>query len=140
LPTSSRSIRDQGHHRLRERHGQPQEVINAEKVFYNLDSRQARFEEAAGMIEPSVFYRAAAIEETNRQTLSLTKASLTTCTQPAPRWQFSCSKATTKGRRIPLEHPLTVRVRLHWPYSAKARPRACVVPGAQVGYSGSRVR
>ena len=48
------------------------------------------------MIEPSVFYRAAAIEGTGRETLNLTKASLTTCTQPTPRWQFSCSKAYLK--------------------------------------------
>jgi lipopolysaccharide assembly outer membrane protein LptD (OstA) len=120
----------------------PQEVINAEKVFYNLDSRLARFEEAAGMIEPSVFYRAAAIEETDKQVLSLTKASLTTCTQPTPRWQFSCSRAyLKKNDYVSLWNALLTLKKVpvfYWPYLRypldRERSTGFLMP--QVGYSG----
>ncbi|OGD20666.1 MAG: hypothetical protein A2W03_02795 [Candidatus Aminicenantes bacterium RBG_16_63_16] len=120
----------------------PKEVINAEKVFYNLDSRQARFEQASGMIEPNVFYRAAAIEETGRETLNLTKASLTTCTQPSPRWQFSCSKAyLKKDDHVALWNALLTIKKIpvfYWPYLRYPlnRERATGFLMPQVGYSG----
>lgn len=120
----------------------PREVISAEKVFYNLDSRQARFEQASGMIEPSIFYRAAAIEETGRQTLSLTKASLTTCTQPTPRWRFSCSKAyLKKDDYVALWSSLLTIKKVpvfYWPYLRYPlnRDRASGFLMPQVGFSG----
>ena len=120
----------------------PSEVINAEKIFYNLDSRQARFEEAVGMIEPTVFYRAAAIEETGRETLNLTKASLTTCAQPTPRWQFSCSKAyLKKDDYVALWNALLTIKKIpvfYWPYLRYPlnRERATGFLMPQVGYSG----
>lgn len=74
----------------------PDQVISADKVFYNLDSREHTFEQASGMIQPDIFYRAEMIQGQGRDTFSLTKARLTSCTQPTPRWNFSCSRANFK--------------------------------------------
>lgn len=120
----------------------PKEVVTAEKVFYNLDSRQAKFEQAAGMIVPNVFYRAASIEDKGGQTLNLSKASLTTCTQPAPRWQFSCSKAyLKKNDYVALWNALITIKKIpifYWPYIRyplnQDRATGFLMP--QVGYSG----
>jgi LPS-assembly protein len=74
----------------------PDQVISAEKVFYNLDSREHTLEHATGMIQPDIFYQAEMIEGQGRDSFSLTKAKLTSCTQPTPRWNFSCSRANLK--------------------------------------------
>lgn len=74
----------------------PNQVISADKAFYNLDSREHKLERAFGMIQPDIFYQAETIEGKGRDTFSLTKASLTSCTQPTPRWKFSCSRANLK--------------------------------------------
>jgi LPS-assembly protein len=70
--------------------------VSGDEIFYNLDSRQGRIEKAYGMIQPDIFYEAGAIERKAEDTYSLTKARLTTCTQPTPRWKFSCSRANFK--------------------------------------------
>ncbi len=74
----------------------PEQVITADKVFYNLDSREHKLENATGMIQPDIFYQAESIQGQGRDTFSLAKASLTSCTQPTPRWKFSCSRANLK--------------------------------------------
>ncbi|MEW5899914.1 MAG: LPS assembly protein LptD [Acidobacteriota bacterium] len=74
----------------------PDEVVSAEKLFYNLDSRQGRMDKAFGMVQPSIFYQAETIERTSFNTYSFIKARLTSCTQPTPRWNFSCSRANFK--------------------------------------------
>jgi LPS-assembly protein len=71
----------------------PDQVISADKAFYNLDSREHTLEKANGMIQPDIFYEADKIEGVGRDSFSLTKARLTSCTQPTPRWNFSCSRA-----------------------------------------------
>jgi lipopolysaccharide assembly outer membrane protein LptD (OstA) len=74
----------------------PEEVVQATRIFYNMDTRQGRIERADGMLRPNIFYRADILERTGLETFSLTKASLTSCTQPTPRWGFSCSRAKLK--------------------------------------------
>jgi len=74
----------------------PNQVISADKAFYNLDSREHKLERANGMIQPDIFYQAETIEGEGRDSFSLTKANLTACTQPTPRWKFSCSRANFK--------------------------------------------
>jgi len=74
----------------------PSQVISADKAFYNLDSREHKLERVNGMIQPDIFYRAETIQGEGRESFSLTKASLTSCTQPKPRWNFSCSRANLK--------------------------------------------
>lgn len=74
----------------------PDQVISAAKVLYNLDSREHTFEQASGMIQPDIFYRAETIQGQGQDTFSLTRARVTSCTQPTPRWTFSCSRANLK--------------------------------------------
>jgi len=74
----------------------PDQVISADKAFYNLDSREQKLEKANGMIQPDVFYQAETIEGQGRDSFSLAKALVTSCTQPNPRWNFSCSRANLK--------------------------------------------
>jgi LPS-assembly protein len=74
----------------------PKEVVSGDSVFYNLESHQGKIEHANGMIQPDVFYQANSIDQKNRDTFSLTKARLTSCTQPTPRWTFSCARANLK--------------------------------------------
>jgi len=71
----------------------PDEVVSGDTIFYNLDSREGRIEHASGMVQPTIFYRAERIERKSDDTYSFTKASLTSCTQPTPRWKFSASRA-----------------------------------------------
>lgn len=72
------------------------EVISMKSVRFNLDSWEGLIEQAQGMVQPSIFYKAAEVEVKNRTEYSLKKASITSCAQPVPRWKFSCSKATFK--------------------------------------------
>jgi hypothetical protein len=74
----------------------PDESISADRIFYNLDTRQGRIESAFGMVQPDIFYQANSIEKKAEDTYAFTKARLTSCTQPTPRWKFSCSRANFK--------------------------------------------
>jgi LPS-assembly protein len=74
----------------------PDQVISAEKAFYNLDTREHRLETANGMVQPDIFFQADTIDGKGQNEFQLTKARLTSCTQPTPRWNFSCSRANLK--------------------------------------------
>jgi LPS-assembly protein len=74
----------------------PDQVISADKAFYNLESHEQKLETANGMIQPDIFYRAAEIEGKGTESFNLAKAYITSCTQPTPRWNFSCSRANLK--------------------------------------------
>ncbi len=74
----------------------PDEVVSGDSVFYNLDSHQGKIERASGMVQPTIFYRAETIERKTEGVYGLTQARLTSCTQPTPRWNFSCSRANFK--------------------------------------------
>src|SRR4030043_2140798 len=58
----------------------PDQVISADKAFYNLDSREHKLEKANGMIQPDIFYQADTIEGEGGDGLTLTKARVTSCT------------------------------------------------------------
>ena len=74
----------------------PNQVISADKAFYNLDSHEHKLEKANGMDQPDIFYQAETITGKGQDEFSLTEARLTSCTQPTPRWNFSCSRAHLK--------------------------------------------
>jgi LPS-assembly protein len=74
----------------------PDEVVNCEEIRFNLDSSQGQLREVFAMIQPSVFYEAESIERKSEDLYILKNAKITTCTQPVPRWKFSCSKANFK--------------------------------------------
>jgi LPS-assembly protein len=72
------------------------EVVSGDAIFYNLDSHQGKIEHASGMVQPTIFYRAERIDRKAEGVYGLTQARLTSCTQPTPRWNFSCSRANFK--------------------------------------------
>jgi LPS-assembly protein len=74
----------------------PNEVVSCKSIFFNLDTSQGELEEVVGKIQPTVFYEAESVEREDENVYRFQKARLTSCTQPVPRWKFSCSKATFK--------------------------------------------
>jgi LPS-assembly protein len=74
----------------------PSEVIDCERILFNLDTGLGKFENALGRIQPSVLYEAGSVERKADNLYSLVKAQFTSCTQPVPRWKFSFSRANIK--------------------------------------------
>jgi hypothetical protein len=120
----------------------PNEVVSADKIFYNLDSRQGKIDKAFGMVRPNIFYQADTIERKDENTYYLTKAKLTSCTQPNPRWNFSCSKANFRKndyiemwnsvfriKKVPVFYMPYFRYPLN-----QERSTGFLIP--QIGYSG----
>ena len=70
----------------------PDQVINAEQLEFNLDTAEGRLSKAFGMMQPTLFFEAASMER--RDGIDrMDRMSFTTCTQPTPRWTFSCRRA-----------------------------------------------
>jgi len=122
----------------------PDEVVSCEKIFFNLDSSQGKLEKVQGMIQPTIFYEAESVERRDENLYSFRKARLTSCTQPVPRWRFSCSKANFKKddymemwnsvfsiKGIPIFYLPYMRYPLD-----KERSTGFLMP--QVGYSGRK--
>jgi lipopolysaccharide assembly outer membrane protein LptD (OstA) len=122
----------------------PDEVVSAESVFYNLDSHQGRIERANGMIQPNIFYQAESIEQKAQNIYGLKKVRLTSCTQPTPRWNFSCARANLKKndyvemwssvftiKKIPIFYMPYFRYPLD-----RERSTGFLMP--QLGYSGAK--
>jgi lipopolysaccharide assembly outer membrane protein LptD (OstA) len=74
----------------------PSEVIKAESLTFNPDTSRGLLEKAQGMVQPSMLYQAEKLERLDPERYVLNKAWFTSCSQPVPRWRFSCSKATLK--------------------------------------------
>ena len=122
----------------------PDQVISGDRAFYNLDSREHRLEKADGMIQPDIFYQAETIEGVGRDSFSLTKGRLTSCTQPTPRWNFSCSRANFKKNDYVEMWNSVFRIKkvpvFYMPYFRypldKERSTGFLMP--QIGYSGPK--
>ena len=74
----------------------PNEQVSAEEIHLNLDSSRGELKEGFGMVQPDIIYQAESIERKDNNVYSFRKAKITSCTQPNPRWRFSCSKANFK--------------------------------------------
>ncbi|UCE41967.1 MAG: LPS-assembly protein LptD [Candidatus Aminicenantes bacterium] len=74
----------------------PEENVSCEEMRFNLDSSQGQLKKVYGMVKPTLLYQAESIDRENQDLYGFKKAQITTCTQPVPRWQFSCSKANFK--------------------------------------------
>ena len=74
----------------------PGEVVSMEAINFNLDSSQGSLQRAHGIMQPTVFYEAESVERKNENLYNFKNARFTSCTQPVPRWNFSCSKANFK--------------------------------------------
>ncbi|MFB0566377.1 MAG: LPS-assembly protein LptD [Candidatus Aminicenantaceae bacterium] len=118
----------------------PEEVVSAQSVFFNLDSSKGELVKVFGMVKPTVFYEADSMERREENVYSFEKAKLTSCTQPVPRWKFSCTKANFKKdnymemwnsvfsiRKIPVFYFPYIR------YPLKERASGFLMP--QLGYS-----
>lgn len=74
----------------------PEEVVSCEEMRLNLESSQGHLENVYGLVQPTFSYRAESIERKSPDLYNFKKARITTCTQPVPRWLFSCSGANFK--------------------------------------------
>jgi LPS-assembly protein len=74
----------------------PNEVTTADSLSFNLDTALGRMENAVGLAQPSLFYHAGLLEREQSDYYHFVRASFTTCTQPNPRWRFSCATANYK--------------------------------------------
>lgn len=122
----------------------PEETISGDEIRFNLDSTEGVLEKGFGMLKPNVFYEAENIERRNADVYSFHDAKMTYCTQPVPRWKFSCSRANIKKndymemwnsvlyiKKIPVFYFPYLRYPL-----GKERATGFLMP--QVGFSGPK--
>ncbi len=74
----------------------PDEVVKAKNISFNLDNARGKFEGAVGLLQPSIRYQAASIERKDENLYSFGRSEFTSCSQPVPRWKFSCARANFK--------------------------------------------
>jgi len=74
----------------------PNQVISGKEIIFNLKTRRGEILDAYGMIQPTTFYEAKKLSKIDEDLYQFNKATLTTCTQPVPRWKFTCSKGKFK--------------------------------------------
>ncbi len=70
-----------------------EEVTRAERAFLNLGTGRGRLEKASGLIQPTILFSAGSVERKSDDLYDLSRAWVTSCTQPVPRWSFSFSRA-----------------------------------------------
>ena len=121
----------------------PEEVVDCEKLSFNLDTQQGKLDKALGRIQPSVTYEAAAIERKADNLYELEKAKFTSCSQPTPRWNFSFSKAEFKKNDYVTMRNAVLSIKkvpiFYWPYlryplDQNKRSTGFLMP--KIGYSG----
>jgi lipopolysaccharide assembly outer membrane protein LptD (OstA) len=119
------------------------EVTRAERVILNLDTEKGRLEKATGLIQPSILFAADSIERDAADLYSLSRARVTSCAQPVPRWSFSFSRANLKKdayvemwnavlsvKKVPVFYLPYLR------YPLKDRATGFLMPN--IGYSGPK--
>ncbi|MBM3311254.1 MAG: LPS-assembly protein LptD, partial [Candidatus Aminicenantes bacterium] len=74
----------------------PNEVVSAERLSFNLDTALGKIEKALGFLQPTIRYETEAIERKTDVLYAFENPVFTTCTQPIPRWKFTCSRANLK--------------------------------------------
>ena len=74
----------------------PNEVIKAESLTFNPDTSRGLLDKTQGIIQPTMLYQAERLERLSPERYVMNKALFTSCSQPVPRWQFSCSRAILK--------------------------------------------
>ncbi len=122
----------------------PGEAVSAQKIFLNLDSSQGKLDKVYGMVQPTISYEANSVEKQSDSVYSLEKARITSCTQPVPRWSFTCSKANFKKNDYIQMWNAVVSIKkvpvFYWPYLRyplnQERSTGFLMP--QIGYSGRK--
>ena len=121
----------------------PDQVINAEKLEFNLDTAEGRLSKAFGMMQPTLFFEAASMERRGGID-RMDRMSFTTCTQPTPRWKFSCKRADLKQEDYVAMWGAVFSIKnlpvFYWPYMRyplnEARSTGFLMP--EIGYSGTK--
>ncbi|MFC2158232.1 LPS-assembly protein LptD [Acidobacteriota bacterium] len=67
-----------------------------ESIRFNLETGEGLFEKVKGMVQPAIYFEAESLERKKDNLYNLERGSLTSCTQPTPRWKFSFSRANFK--------------------------------------------
>jgi LPS-assembly protein len=122
----------------------PEENISCEEAHVNLDTGQGELKTVFGLMQPTVLYQASTITRKSPDLYGLEKAKITTCAQPVPRWQFSCSRANLKRDDYMEMWNAVFRIKkipiLYLPYMRypmnKERSTGFLMP--QGGYSGQK--
>jgi len=120
------------------------EVVTAAAISFNLENARGTLDRVQGRIQPNFFYEAGTLERKAEGLYSFTKSSFTSCTQPVPRWNFSCSKANFKKNDYVEMWNAVLRIKkvpvfylpyFRYPLDAE-RSTGFLMP--QVGYSGAK--
>ncbi|MGD0782051.1 MAG: LPS assembly protein LptD [Candidatus Aminicenantales bacterium] len=95
------------------------EIISTERLEFNLDSAEGKMEKAFGMIEPSLSYQADSVTREG-DLYKMDKMAFTACSQPNPRWGFTCARANLKKDDYIDMWGVVLRIKsipiLYWPY------------------------
>ncbi len=67
--------------------------ISGDRLEINVDTRLATVWNAHGYMDPDVVFQAARLERVSEDTVVISDATVTTCTQPTPYWSFHVSSA-----------------------------------------------
>ena len=110
---------------------------------YNLETGRGTIERASGLVQPSVLFEAETLERKQDDLYSLSKARLTACTQPNPRWSFGLSQADLKKDDYIEMWDAVVRIKsvpvLYLPYlryPLKERATGFLMP--RIGFAGEK--
>ncbi|MFQ6069407.1 MAG: LPS-assembly protein LptD [Candidatus Aminicenantales bacterium] len=83
------------------------QVVRASWIRLNLETLRGEMEDVRGRIQPTLLIEAKSLRRINDTLFSFARARVTTCTQPVPRWSFTCSKGNWKeGAYIEMWNPV----------------------------------
>lgn len=119
------------------------DVTRGERVFLNLETEKGRIEKASGLIQPTILFAADSVERKSEDLYSLSRAHVTSCTQPVPRWSFSFSRAELeKDERIEMWNAVLLVKKIpvfYLPYLRyPLRDRATGFLMPRLGYSAAK--
>jgi len=137
LDTETKEVVAEGHVVLH----LPQEVITAQRLQFNLESKAGELQKVHGLIKPTIFYQAESIKRDVNEVYSLSRARITSCTQSIPRWVFACSRASFKKNEYIEMWGALFKIKkvpvFYWPYFryplGEERKTGFLTP--QLGYS-----
>lgn len=97
-----------------------QSRIFGSRLTYDLETERGRMDDVFGQVLDQYLFWADSVEKVGERQLDLTRATVTTCTQPVPYWSFSVTSATITIERYARMWNVRLRVRrapvLYLPY------------------------
>jgi LPS-assembly protein len=99
---------------------------------------------ADGIVQPTIFYRAALLQRKPGNLYELRNAQVTSCRQPVPRWRFNASRAILKKDDYVEMWNAVFRIKsvpvFYWPYMrypvGRDRATGFLIP--KIGWSGKK--